>query len=307
MKLRDLAYTDLYVSVDCEAFLRGVPGAVGIVAPPEEVAPDLIGLHAVLSVSARERSEFSVRYDSVIYRVSTIASQQGRWWVCRRGMSRIPSIDELGIAPNLAELMVSLAQDRGLFLISGGAGQGKSTTAAAMMASWLHHFGDVGVAIENPPEAPLEGPHGEAGWCFQLDMEDSQIAEALVLARRWRPKFIYLGEINSPLVATQALRCAASQMAVVSTIYAGSQREAFEKFAKLAGADEDDSALELLSDGLTMGIHQRFASGTRRLNLEVLLPSRKPDEPIRQALRTGDFDALAGLAKTTAAKAKAGE
>ena len=75
MKLRDLAFSDVYISVDCEAFLRGVPGELGILAPPEEVAPDLIGLHAILSVSARERSEFSVRYDGIVYRVSSIASQ----------------------------------------------------------------------------------------------------------------------------------------------------------------------------------------------------------------------------------------
>ncbi|MEO0394010.1 MAG: ATPase, T2SS/T4P/T4SS family, partial [Pseudomonadota bacterium] len=220
MKLRELAFTDLYISVDCEAFLRGVPGQLGIVAPPEAVAPDLIGLHAVLSVSARERAEFSVRYDGAVYRVSNITSQQGRWWVCRRGMTRIPSITELGIVPNLADIMVSLAQDRGLFLVTGAASSGKSTTAASMMASWLTAFGDVGVAIENPPEAPLEGPHGDSGWCFQVDVEDDRIGEALAQARKWRPKFVYLGEINAPQVATQAARSAASQMAVVSTLYA---------------------------------------------------------------------------------------
>lgn len=305
MKLRDLAFSDLYISVDCEAFLRGVPGELGIVAPPEMVAPDLIGLHAVLSVSARDRAEFSVRYDGVVYRVSNISSQQGRWWVCRRGMTRVPNVAELGVAPNLTDLMVSLAQDRGLFLICGPSGQGKSTTAAAMMASWLNTFGDVGVAIENPPEAPLEGPHGDAGWCFQIDAEDNRIGEAVAQSRRWRPKFMYLGEITTADIAVQAARCASSQMAVVTTLYASTLRDGIEAFLRLVEEKEGEAGRQLVSECLTMCIHQRIAGDPRRLGMEVLLPTKKPDDLIRAMIRSGDFSDIADYVRTTGQK-KAG-
>ncbi|MBV6632816.1 MAG: Flp pilus assembly complex ATPase component TadA [Alphaproteobacteria bacterium] len=307
MKLRELAFSDLCISVDCEAFLRGVPGQVGILAPPEEVAPDLIGLHAVLSVAARERAEFSVRYDGVVYRVSSVSSQQGKWWVCRRGMARIPGISELGVAPNLADLMVSLAQDRGLFLVTGLNSQGKSTTAAAMMASWLTTFGDMGVAIESPPEAPLEGPHGEAGWCFQIDADGHELADALALARRWRPKFAYLGEVTTPGMVSQALRAAGSQMAVVTTMYAANVIDAAEGFAKMAEEVEGDNALNMLSDALTMCIHQRLAGDDQRLVMDVLLPTRKPDDPIRAALKNGNFSELEGHIRSTGAKRPAAD
>lgn len=305
MKLRELAFSDLYISVDCEAFLRGVPGQLGIVAPPEAVAPDLIGLHAVLSVSARERAEFSVRYDGAVYRVSNIASQQGRWWVCRRGMTRIPSITELGIVPNLADIMVSLGQDRGLFLIMGAAGQGKSTTAASIMASWLTAFGDVGVSIENPPEAPLEGPHGDAGWCFQIDVDDDRIADALAQSRRWRPKFMYLGEISSAHVATQAARCGSSQMAVVTTHYATTLIDGLESFLRLVEEQEGENAKHLLAEALTMCVHQRFVGDDRKLTMDVLLPSLKADDPIRAMIRRGDLSGVESHVRRTGTK-KAG-
>lgn len=302
MKLRELAFTDLYISVDCEAFLRGVPGQLGIVAPPEAVAPDLIGLHAVLSVSARERAEFSIRYDGAVYRVSNIASQQGRWWVCRRGMTRIPSITELGIPPNLADIMVSLAQDRGLFLITGAGGQGKSTTAASMMASWLTAFGDVGVAIENPPEAPLEGPHGDSGWCFQIDVEDDRISDALSQSRRWRPKFVYLGEIGSSNIAAQAARCASSQMAVVTTLHAASLVDGIESFVRMVEEQEGEFARQLVAEALTMCIHQRFVGDERKMSMDVLLPSLKPEDPVREILRGGDLKELDAHSRSTGAK-----
>ena len=219
---------------------------------------------------------------------------------------RVPTLAELGIPGNLAELMVSLGQERGLFLITGASSQGKSTSAAALMASWLGHFGDVGVAIENPPEAPLEGPHGESGWCFQIDAAEEQVAEALAQARRWRPKFIYLGEINSPQVALQALRCASNQMAVVATFYASSLREGVDGFMRLATEKDGEVASEMFADALAMCIHQKLSGEQRRLVMDVLLPTRKSDDLVRAYLRRGDTSGLADHVKTAMAKKPAG-
>lgn len=292
LRLRDVAFTDLYVSVDCEAFIRGVPGTSGIVPPPPQLANDLVGLHAVLTTTGGQRYDFSVRYDGVLYRVARIPSQGGRWFALRRGMNKVPSIPELGYPKAVGMPMLALGRMHGLLLIGGATGHGKSTTAAALVGEWLRRFGDVAVTVEDPPEAPLEGPHGKTGWCFQVDVPRGDFAEPMIRAMRWRPRYILLGEVRSADAASQALRAGINGHMVVTTIHAGSIEESLLALLRLAEAKDGDLARTILADGLAGVVHQSLVGEPKRPVVNALFPSRNEGCPIRAKVRDGKINML---------------
>jgi len=292
MRLRDIAFTDLYVSVDCEAFLRGVPGTNGIVPPPSQLASDLVGLHAVLTTTGGQRHDFAVRYDGVLYRVGRIPAQAGRWFALRRGMNKVPSLPEIGYPKSIGMPLLSLGRSHGLVVLGGATGHGKSTTAAALIGEWLRRFGDVAVTVEDPPEAPLEGPHGKTGWCFQVDAPRGDFAEPMIRSMRWRPRYILLGEVRSADAAVQALRAGINGHLVVTTIHAGSIEESLLSLLRLAEARDGSLASTILADGLSAVVHQSLVGEPKRPVVNALLPSRGEGDPIRAKIRDGKINML---------------
>lgn len=292
LRLRDIAFSDIYVSVDCEAFLRGVPGTTTIVPPPPQLAADLIGLHAVLTTSNIQRQDFAIRYDGVLYRCSRIPSQGGQWFALRRGMTRVPTMDELGFASHVSGPLRKLGTSHGLLIVAGATGHGKSTTAACLIGEWLRDLGDVAITVEDPPEAPLDGPHGEMGWCFQVDVENGDFATPMVHAMRWRPRYILLGEVRSSEAAVQALRAGINGHLVVTTIHAGGIEEALLAMLRLAEAKDGELARAILADGLCGVIHQSLVGEPKRPVVNSLIAARGEGCPVRAKIRDGKITML---------------
>jgi len=292
LRLRDIAFSDLYISVDCEAFLRGVPGTEAIVPPPPQLAADLVGLHAVLTTSNVQRQDFAIRYDGVLYRVSKIPSQGGKWYAMRRGLTSVPTLEGLGFPAHVAQPLRKLGTAHGLLIVAGATGQGKSTTAAALVGEWLKLYGDVAVTVEDPPEAPLDGPHGETGWCFQVDVEHGDFATPMVQAMRWRPRYILLGEVRSADAAVQALRAGINGHLVVTTIHAGTIEESLLAMLRLAEAKDGELARAILADGLCGVVHQSLVGDPKRPVVNTLLATRQEGDPVRAKVRDGKITML---------------
>ncbi|MEO0393488.1 MAG: hypothetical protein AAF213_09590, partial [Pseudomonadota bacterium] len=68
---------------------------------------------------------------------------------------------------------------------------------------------------------------------------------------------------------------------------------------------EGEASRQLVADALTMCVHQRLVGDERQLTMDVLLPSRKADDPIRAAIRDGQFNDLEGHVRSTASKKSA--
>src|SRR3546814_7354761 len=97
----------------------------------------------------------------------------------------------------------------------------------------IFHYGDVAIAIEDPPELPLDGKHGRFGRCFQIAVENGDFGRALSSTMRYNPRYILLGEIRSPVEASQALRAAINGHIVLTTLHAGSITTALQSMLKL--------------------------------------------------------------------------
>jgi Tfp pilus assembly pilus retraction ATPase PilT len=264
--LKERKFTDLYVG-STSALVCGTgdghdPSPLG-----EDYASEIEALRHLCADELRDkgREDFVVRHDGVGYRVSVIRSLTETVFVLRRFPDQIIPIERLGINRKLMEML--MAKDlSGLVVVSGAFGNGKTTTASSIVAGRLKALGGIAVTIEDPPEMPLEGRHGE-GVCYQTWAEKGGFAEACRRATRWAPSMILLGEVRDPETAVQALRASVNGRLVVCTTHADDVPGAIERLQSLAsgGGITSDDASQLLSAGLAAVLNQKIEdSGDRK-------------------------------------------
>lgn len=300
LSLADLEFTDLYISESGVVRIRGMQDAQGpLVEIPRDFVSDIEKIHRVVLNKGQTEGEFSFDHDGVRYRATRIDAQGGIWYALRRLMFPIPRVNKLGLNPMVVREIGRLGKrpNSGMVLVAGATGNGKTTTACSILQEYLVVYGDMGVTIEDPPELKLEGAHGTYGYCLQNKVRDGDFAGPLRSVLRQNPRYILLGEIRDSRAASEALRAAISGHVVISTIHAGSIREAITSMLKLVSVSLDlDLAKQMLGDGLAAVLHQqmntvRATDGrtSRRISVKSLFMG---DEAIRAKIRGGQIQQL---------------
>lgn len=290
-KLKELVFVDLYLSMETtEARFRrdrtSIINTLSLVPP--EYFDDLSVLRQALSTSLQQ--DFSIDHDGVRYRIARLVDVFGTWFVLSRGVTQIPRLDALGHDPAVIAQLQALGRSSGLVLIAGATGAGKTTTSGALLQDYLTRYGDVAVTIEDPPELPLSGEYAEGkGRCFQISVDEDDWELALKGALRYRPRYIFVGEIRMPGAAFQVLRAAVSGHLVIATMHAGSIEQAVEGLVTLASERAGGISNILVADGLAAVVHQRLAL---QMQSTSLFAGSSLGDPVRSLIREKKFGAL---------------
>lgn len=229
-----------------------------LITPPTELVPELENLRKLCDEAYEKKKtrEFPVRMDETSYRAALLRAQEDDIFVLRRMPSTTPRLETIGIHEYMVELLLTKGLT-GLIVVAGAYGHGKTTTASSIISSRLAKNGGVAVTIEDPPEMPLEGDHGE-GTCYQTWVSQGEFGESCRMAARWAPNIIFLGEVRDQETALEALKASINGRLVICTTHADSVSLAIERMYSLAsgnaGLSEDYSSL--LANGLTCVIHQ---------------------------------------------------
>lgn len=260
--LRDLDFTDIYISESGLARIRGLQDEDGpYVEVTSEMVADIDSLARRVIHKGQTEDEFALDFDSIRYRAAKMHAQTESWYALRRLMHPVPRFPSFMFSRgvNMALGRIPGVPGKGLILVAGATGNGKTTTVSSLMLEYLIRRGEVGVTIEDPPELKLEGRHGPYGECFQLKVEDGDFSTPLRKAFRYNPRYILLGEIRDPDAATEALRAAISGHVVLATVHAGSIIEAVSSMLKLVSSKLDqDLARSMMADGLVAVLHQQL-------------------------------------------------
>ncbi len=291
-KLRDLPFMDLYVRIDATG--RGqaryrTPGR-DYTNNWTRVLPDQFrsesNIIAKQLVDNIANPDSSYEYDGMRFRQSyqRLANSQ-EWVILRRISSRVPALEELSFASHICEHLRRLGQRDGLILISGPTGHGKTTTSFALLADYLKRFGGVGITIEDPVEYMLDGPVGDYGYCYQVQVDkDEDWATPLKRALRWTPRYMLVGEVRSPRAAEQILRAATTGHLVITTIHAGSVEESFMGLMHLAEQSIGHAANYMLAQALTAAWHQTLGSAGPFIRY-VFTEENNNGDPVRALIR----------------------
>jgi twitching motility protein PilT len=291
-RLRDLPFMDLYVRID-----EGGRGLSRFRTPGRDYSnnwsrtlPDPYrGESRIIAEELcqnLDNPDSSYVYDGMRFRQSYQRLANGQEWVIlRRINSKVPSLDELSIAPHMVTQLRRLGQRDGLILISGPTGHGKTTMSFALLADYLRRLGGVAITVEDPVEYNLDGPQGDYGYCYQVQVgKDEDWATPLKRALRWTPRYIFVGEVRTPRAAEQILRAATTGHLVITTIHAGSVEESFMGLMHLAEQAIGGSANFMLAQGLTAAWHQTLNTTGPFLRY-VFTEEHNNGDPIRSLIR----------------------
>lgn len=291
--LKSHIFSDIYLGQGA-SWLAGVPGTLDPVPAPHDCEAELSELRVMCNNFAEtsDKKEFAIRHSEVAYRVSTLHSLTEKVYVLRRFPSKIPDLSSLGIHPGYVSMLLQ-PHLTGLLIVAGAYGQGKTTTASSIISGRLAKFGGVAVTIEEPPEMPMEGRHGE-GVCYQTWVNQGGFGNACRQAARWAPSIIFVGEVRDQETAAEALRASINGRLVVCTTHADSVVMAIERIYSLANgvAGSPDDVSSLLANGLLGVMYQRLEGEPRRPKIEFLwLRGDEPHGP-KNLIRMRRFDQI---------------
>ena len=270
--LGDIQFSDIYLG-EGASWLSGIPGTLDPVPAPAHTLDELKRLRALCEeqVKQSKRGEFAIRMDGTAYRASIIHSMNEEVFVLRRFPEKVPDIETLNLHPGVIQKLMEPGMT-GLVVVSGAYGQGKTTTVSSLIKARLSKFGGVAVTIEDPPEMPLEGRHGE-GVCYQTWVEQGGFGQACRQAARWAPSIIFLGEVRDDESASEALRASINGRLVICTTHADNVVATVERLYSLSNgvAGNSEDVASLLSQGLTAIINQKLTGEKeKRPKLEFL-------------------------------------
>jgi twitching motility protein PilU len=207
------------------------------------------------------------------FRVSAFVQQSYIGCVIRLINAKIPSFEELDLPPILKEVVLS---KRGLVIVVGGTGSGKSTTLASMLGYRNEKTRGHIVTIEDPVEYvhPHRGcvvTHREVG--VDTDSWEAALKNTL----RQAPDVILIGEIRARETMEYCIQFAETGHLVLATLHANSSNQALDRIINFFPEERREQLLMDLSLNIRALISQRLIpreSGSGRIAaMEIMLNS----------------------------------
>ncbi len=207
------------------------------------------------------------------FRISAFRQKGSQAVVVRYIPGEVPKIDTLGVPEVLKEVIMD---KRGLVLMVGATGSGKSTTLAAMLDYRNEQKSGHILTIEDPVEFIFQNKkcivnQREVG----TDTMDFRIA--LKNALRQAPDCILIGEVRDKESMTAAIQYAQSGHICLATLHANNSYHALNRIISFYPLENRPALLEDLSATLKCIISQRLIrnkQGQRNAAVEVLLATR---------------------------------
>ena len=200
-----------------------------------------------------------------------IFRQRGTISLCVRYVrSHVPPFEDLKLPPVLLNLVM---EKRGLVLIAGATGCGKSTTLAAMIDYRNHNKPGHILTIEDPIEYLFEHKQSIVNQ-REIGVDTQNYGKALGNALREAPDLIMIGEIRDRETMQQALLHTLTGHLCLSTLHANNSYHAMSRIINMFPYDARSGLLSDLSIGLRAIISQRLVrnkEGDQRPAVEILL------------------------------------
>jgi twitching motility protein PilT len=185
--------------------------------------------------------------------------------------TRIPTLDDLGLPGILGELV---QEQRGLILVTGATGAGKSTTMAAM----VDHLNHIDTRKIVTVEDPIEYLHkDDRCLIYQREVGDDtrSFQEGLRHVLRQDPDIILIGEIRDKETLSIAITAANTGHLVVTTLHTMDAVQSIQRILSYYAPHEQDEIRRVLSGNLRAVLSQRLvpkASGQGRIAaVEIML------------------------------------
>ena len=264
--------SDLFLSSGVPASLK-IQGQVKRLPEPNLDSSQVQSLaYSVMRESQIREFESSMECDLAIaleglgrFRVNVYRQRGDVAVVVRHVNAQIPSLESLKLPPVLSRLAML---KRGLVLVVGAAGSGKSTTLAAMLNYRNQHAAGHILTVEDPME--FEHQHAMSNVDQrEVGLDTQSFDEALRHAMREAPDVIMIGEIRDRDTMQHAMAYAETGHLCVSTLHANNANQAQQRILNFFPEAAHKQVMMDLSLNLKGVVGQRLIRGTK----ERLVPA----------------------------------
>lgn len=228
--------------------------------------------------------DFDMAYeikDMARFRCNFLYQHRGVGAVFRIIPSEILTMEQL----NLPEAVKTIAEfNRGMVLVTGPTGSGKSTTLAAM----IDHINNTRDAHIITIEDPLEFVHPNKRCLFtqrEIGAHAKSFSEALRVASREDPDIILVGEMRDLATISLALTCAELGILVFGTLHTNSAAKTIDRIINAFPAEQQEQTRTMLADSLKAVVAQQLLKkkgGGRCAANEILIGSPALASMIRE-------------------------
>ena len=281
---------DMYPTYGSTPMMRGDGG----LEPLSDLKLDDVSLAAAIAdfTTPEQRAEFekACEFNMALdlgavgrFRVNLLKQRQHTAAVIRQITTTIPTLEQLRLPKLLGELC---CEKRGLVIVVGGTGSGKSTSLAAMIDYRNKKEPGHIITIEDP----IEYVH-EHRQCLitqrEVGVDTHSFDAALKNALRQKPDAILVGEIRDHAVMEHAINIAETGHLALATLHANNANQALERILNFFDREAHNQILLNLSLNLRGILSQRLVrtkSGGRTAALEILLN----EGLIKDLVRKGD-------------------
>lgn len=292
--MADKKASDIYLAPNAPATLRinGQAIAINNQALPDNVVPMLLGeiLKPERIQELQKTGELNMAYELEEvgnFRISAMR-QRGRYSAVIRYIPReIPPLDSLQLPPCLSDLV---SEKRGLILMVGATGAGKSTTLASMLDYRNSRQTGHILTVEDPIEFMFSNKRSIVNQ-REVGTDTESLEIGLKNALRQAPDVILIGEIRDRATMSAAIAYAQSGHLCLATMHANNSYHALNRILSFYPVEVRPTMLGDLAAALKAVISQRLLrtkEGARAPACEVLLNSRL----VSDFIEAGDFSGV---------------
>ncbi|MGL5343906.1 MAG: PilT/PilU family type 4a pilus ATPase [Plesiomonas sp.] len=279
--------SDLYISVDVAAQLRinhelnayGDPLDINTVT---ELVGAAMGPDRFLEYCRLKEGNMALVRPFGRFRVSGFWQRELPGMVIRHIRTDIPTIDELGLPPLVGELAMTR---KGLILVVGATGSGKTTTLAAMLG-YRNQYDQAHILTV---EDPIEFIHPNKRCLItqrEVGMDTESYEIALKNALRQAPDVIQVGEIRARDTLQHAVSFSETGHLCIATLHANNASQALERMVHMIPESSREAFLFDLSNNLRAIIGQQLVpgivQGKRLLVHEILINTPRVTDLLRK-------------------------
>jgi len=276
--LADKRGSDLFFTTDSPVKIK-LEGRITSVGKTP-LTPALVQAAAYGLMSERKQAEFeqtneadfavSLEDNSARFRVNVFRQRGNVAMVLRLIPTDIPTLEQLGLPEILSEMVMA---KRGLILMVGATGSGKSTTLAAM----IDHRNKTAPGHILTIEDPVEFSHPNLRAIVnqrEVGVDTETYARALKASLREAPDVILIGEIRDRETMQAALQLSNTGHLALSTLHANNANQALERVVNMFPQDMHAQLFMDMSLNLRGIISQRLVNdvhGKRCAAIEIMV------------------------------------
>jgi twitching motility protein PilT len=287
--------SDLHLKAHAPPLFR-VHGSLGPDPGVQPLAPEETeaALHVLLKDPAKHE-EFATEHEvdfsfelkgAARFRVNAFRQRGHISLACRAIPHKISTIEELSLPPVVRELA---EEERGIILLTGTTGSGKSTTLAAMIDHINENFARHVVTIEDPIEFVHQDKRSVINQ-REVGMDTTSFKRALRRVLRQDPDVILIGEMRDEETVHTALSAAETGHLVLSTVHTIDAPETVNRIIEFFPPHQHGQARAMIAGTLKGVISQRLvpgAQGGRVAACEIMRMTGRVRDMIVDPAQTG--------------------